>query len=248
MWNDFMKKHLSLILAGSFALFLSFSCASSKPTAREAAIQKAKAWFDVRVDAFYKENDSLKTVESARSHIVFLGDSFTERLNVRAAFPGMPVLNRGITSDHIVWDETRGVIHRLTPELLAADPSHIVLLIGVNDLGDDNSPERITFLIGQYMRILKSLQTTYPDAMVCVCTLVPTGGKYSRLNESIRAFNTDLRRLAETTKTPLIDLYPLYSDSTGALRSELTTDGLHIIPAAYEPWIEQVRRFLAGSK
>ena len=243
-----MIKHFFFFLVCSVALFSSFSCAPSKPTAREVAIQKAKAWYDVRVNSFRKENDSLRTSDSLQTHIVFLGDSFTERLDVRKAFPGMPVLNRGITSDHIVWDETRGVIHRLTTELLAAHPSHIVLLIGVNDLGDDNSPERIAFLIGPYLQILESLRATYPSAKVCICTLLPAGGKYARLNEAIRAFNKNLKSLAETTKTPLLDLYPMYSDSTGALRSELTMDGLHIIPAAYEPWIEQVRHFLAGSK
>jgi lysophospholipase L1-like esterase len=243
-----MKKFLSLILLCSIGLFLFFSCSCSKPTARDVAIQKAKAWYDVKVDSFRKENDSLRTTDSLQTHIVFLGDSFTERLDLRKAFPGMSVLNRGITSDHIVWDDTRGVIYRLAPELLAAHPSHIVLLIGVNDLGDDNSPERIAFLIGMYRQTLNSLRATYPAMKICVCTLVPAGGKYARLNESIRAFNAKLKSLAETLGITLLDLYPLYSDSTGALRRELTTDGLHIIPAAYDPWIEQVRRFLAGSR
>ncbi|MCX6137141.1 MAG: GDSL-type esterase/lipase family protein, partial [Ignavibacteriales bacterium] len=109
----------------------------------------------------------------------------------------------------------------------------------------DNSPERVVSLSHPYEQILRRLRDTFPSAKICICTLLPAGGRYARLNESIRNFNSKLMELAQSTKTPVLDLYPMFSDGTGALKSTITTDGLHIVPAAYAPWIEKVKQFIA---
>jgi lysophospholipase L1-like esterase len=229
-------------------LFL-VSCSGTGGTIRDEQILKAKSWYDEKVASFQKENDSLRAhPDSAwKTQIVLLGDSFTERFDHRRSFSRLPVLNRGISSDHIEWDASRGIVHRLSPETLAPNPSHIVLLVGVNDLGDDNSAPKIASYIEGYGLILRELNERYPSAHIAVCSLLPAGGRFARLNDAIREFNLQLHDLSRKTQTRFVDLYPLYADSLGQMRSSYTPDGLHIKAEAYALWIDALRDFLGAS-
>jgi lysophospholipase L1-like esterase len=241
-WARFVPMGLLIFAALSFLA----SCGGAAVSTREAQIAKAKSWYDQRISAFQRENDSLRSHPDSlwQKQIVLLGDSFTERFDQRRSFPGRAVLNRGITSDHIEWDASRGILHRLSPAVLAPNPSHIVLLAGVNDIGDDNSLSKTASLIGGYALILQELTERYPSAHIAVCSLLPAGGRYAKLNDAIRKFNIQLRELSKKTRTRFIDLYPLYADGLGRLKSSYTSDGLHIKPEAYSFWIDALHGFL----
>ena len=79
-------------------------------------------------------------VEADRDAVVFLGDSITQEWGdgLNAAFPGVKLVNRGISGD-----TTRGVLIRLEEDVLALRPAAVVLLIGTNDLEEGAPPEVI---------------------------------------------------------------------------------------------------------
>jgi hypothetical protein len=80
------------------------------------------------------------SVQQDQQAVVFLGDSITQGWDDRLerSFPGLKVVNRGISGD-----TTRGVLIRLQEDVLAVRPSAVVLLIGTNDLDEHMEPEAI---------------------------------------------------------------------------------------------------------
>jgi lysophospholipase L1-like esterase len=85
-----------------------------------------------------------RTIENVFTHlnavakpgsIVFLGDSITDFFRVNEFFPGVYVINRGISGD-----TTDGVLNRLAESVYELSPSKIFLMIGTNDLGNRAVP------------------------------------------------------------------------------------------------------------
>ena len=52
-------------------------------------------------------------------------------------------------------------------------------------------------------------------------------------NSSIRQFNTKLQAIAKKEGVKYLELNPLFANQKGELRSELTTDGLHLSHQGY---------------
>jgi lysophospholipase L1-like esterase len=207
-------------------------------------------WFDHyhnRIAYFKKENIEIDIKSNKEQkwakQIVLLGDSLTEGFNIKKFFPDLPVVNRGIVSDHTVWGGTKyegmGVLYRITPLLLAPNPSHIFLLIGTNDVGGS-----LDVCEKNYREILKMLKENFPEAKVVIQTLPPTRGRYARLNDAIREFNERLKNLAKEFKLDLIDLHSLFVDENGELKENFTRDGLHLTEPAYEIWKTEIEKVL----
>jgi lysophospholipase L1-like esterase len=230
------------------ALFLpacsgSGSAPSPGTIEREAITAKFKRHYDERLDSFRRENDSLRRIpgDQTKPLLLFIGDSFTERIELNKYFPNYRCLNRGISSDHIRWDNRRGVLYRLRPEETAHDPSLIFLLIGVNDIGDDASGEAVHRSILLYNQIVDSIQSGYSSSQFFAFTLLPTTGRFTKLNPAIRQFNRELKALSLEKNFSCIDIHPLYADENGELDASMTSDGLHINEAGYKKWIEAIR-------
>ena len=81
-----------------------------------------------------------KQVEQDQKSLVFLGDSITQGWgdDMGGSFPGVKVANRGISGD-----TTRGMLIRLKDDVLALNPTGVVLLMGTNDLEEKAEPETI---------------------------------------------------------------------------------------------------------
>ena len=77
-------------------------------------------------------------VEQDQKSLVFLGDSITQGWgdDMGGSFPGVKVANRGISGD-----TTRGMLIRLKDDVLALNPTGIVMLMGTNDLEENAEPE-----------------------------------------------------------------------------------------------------------
>ena len=249
-------------LAGCVAWGSMFSWAESKTTESEVASPVAdatlepsrwpkpmpdtfiKLYFD-RVALFEKENASL---DPAKKYAVFVGDSLTQGFPLEESFPGMPVLNRGIISDGIGFDE-RGILNRMDSSVFDCQPGVVFLLIGVNDLPH----EWVTLeqCSDGYRQIVKKIEQRLPDVKLVLCTCLPTGEKYRRhaeLNPRIVALNQTIKALAKEKSLPMIDLYQLYRGNDGLLPAELTRDGLHLKKDAYGVWARAAKRYMGSLK
>ena len=65
---------------------------------------------------------------------------------------------------------------------------------------------------------------------------------YKRLNNvDISLMNNALKTACKETGVTYVDLHPVLTDENGQLQQVLSTDGLHLKPAAYVKWIEQLK-------
>ncbi len=195
--------------------------------------------YQERLEVFRSENAVLPP---ERQHMVFVGDSITELFPLERFFPELPVLNRGIGVDRVGLQRETGVLHRLAESVFDTNPAVVFLLIGVNDLTASPKPAD-TWLEG-IEAILRQIKKRCPKAQIVLQTLLPVGPQYERQLEvqpKILALNKGLRRLArKLRKVQLLDLHELYRDDAGQLPEELSNDGLHIHPDAYQRWAEAI--------
>jgi len=195
-----------------------------------------------RVEEFKRENAALS---KDRKNIVFVGDSLTEGFPLEEFFPGRPLLNRGIISDGIGFDE-RGVLGRMDSSVFDCNPGIVFLTIGVNDL--PHEWVTVEECVKGYRTIVEKIQKRLPDTKLVLQTLAPTGEVYKRhayLNPRIEEFNKHLAALAEERSFPLIDLHALYRDENGLLPPQHHRgDGLHLKKGAYALWAKQAEKYL----
>lgn len=228
------------------------SAGSQTPTPAATPEVHGAAWFlrhhQNRVAQFEAENATISQ-SSAEQNVILLGDSLTEgwALHDRAArfLPGWRIVNRGISADTV--GRERGVLGRLDASVFDCNPSHVFLLIGINDLADlhrDGAPS-VEEIWRDYRAIVEQIRTRRPDVVLTLITLPPTGAQHAYLIPMIVDFNRRIGDLAREAALPLIDLYPLLADEEGQLRADLTGgDGLHWTDAAYARLSREIDRVL----
>ncbi|MEX6686502.1 GDSL-type esterase/lipase family protein [Danxiaibacter flavus] len=192
----------------------------------------ANGYYMARVHFFEK-------LHPAPKPIVFLGNSITEAGAWSEVLPGRNVVNRGISGDN-----SYGVLARLD-QVLAAHPSKIFLLIGINDLKRGTSP---VFIAGNYVKIVEKIKKTSPKTKLFLQSVLPVNegmlpSIYSKINnEIVRNLNDSLSAIANRYKVPFIDLHEIFEDDNHQLKKEFSTDGLHLKPDAYILWAEYLTR------
>jgi lysophospholipase L1-like esterase len=97
------------------------------------------------------------------------------------SFPGVKVANRGISGD-----TTRGVLIRLEQDVLALQPSGVVLLIGTNDLEEGADPETIAANLKLILAKLKAHNAKIP---IILCQVFPSSESKKRPADKIKKIN-----------------------------------------------------------
>jgi hexosaminidase len=194
-----------------------------------------------------------RTAEFRRQHqrgirpgaVVLLGDSLTE------SFPRWLLcwidarcVNRGISGDYLDHGH-HSLLQRLLPDLLAPQPESIVLLAGINDLGD--RPAQPELILERYDRVLSELRSRYPAARIVCQTLLPTRDQHAQLNASVVVVNRELAALARRHGATTLDLHPHFCGPDGQLRASFSKDGVHLTQLAYLRWAFILRRTLAAA-
>lgn len=196
--------------------------------------------YGARTAAFAKENQEAKNV-------VMLGDSITEGFDLPKHFPGKRIINRGIGGDTIgteprdVKKDQRGVIFRLNESVFDCNTTHVFLMIGVNDLNGGRKPAD---MLADYRKLIERLRAGGPEVTVHIQSALPTGKNFAERNADIVAYNKGLQEIAAEHKLDYVDLHSLMKDEKGELKSDLTNDGLHLLPPAYELWKKEIDKRL----
>jgi lysophospholipase L1-like esterase len=166
------------------------------------------------------------------STTVFLGDSLTEKGNWAQRFPELEVVNLGVSGD-----TTEQVLERLG-EVIEKQPSTVVVMVGTNDLAWRRSVEQI---VRNMESILWRLHHELPETRILVQSVLP---RDRELADRVRDINIHLRQFAPTVKAEWVDLWPVFAEEDGEIRSEFSDDRLHLNEAGYEAWAETLRSHL----
>ncbi len=168
--------------------------------------------------------------------VAFLGDSITHLGKWDLLFPQIASRNFGIggeRSDHL--------LARIGP-LLAMRPERLFLLIGTNDLGVGIPIEDTASNVD---RLVEQLKARLPDCMIVLQGVMPRARRYQ---QRIHQLNQRYAQIAQRREIVYLDLFPAFDDGSGALRSELTDDGLHLNGAGYRIWRDLLRPLVLDSR
>lgn len=181
--------------------------------------------------------DQFRTLPNPKGEICFLGDSITDGGNWTELIGDLRVTNRGISSD-TCW----GIIQRLD-EVTEGKPAKIFLMIGTNDLDRNKTIPEVRDKIGE---IIDTVKRDSPSTTIYLQSILPVIDKTwgSRNNKTIDAMNVELVKLAAAKKVVYVDLNSHFKDDTGALRHDLTEEGLHLNGRAYYLWYSLIRKYL----
>jgi lysophospholipase L1-like esterase len=148
-------------------------------------------------------------------------------------------LNQGISGD-----TSGGVLKRLSA-FNATRPEVIYLMVGINDLRKGKSDESILI---NYHQIISRLRKAHPRTQIVVLSILPVRLE-TISNDYIRQINSRLALMAKELGASYQDIHSWFTDFQGNLRSELTTDGLHLSPQGYDVWriaLQQIEYKVAG--
>ena len=167
--------------------------------------------------------------------IIFLGDSHTEYFPFADLFPGLPVVNRGVSASTSAQVLSRAVIS------CGPAPAMILVQAGINDLFQGRSVDQFG---SDIVALVDSLQITFPQAQIVVQSLIPT--KDADMDGDVRRCNALLQKLAQQRKLPFIDLYTPFAEGD-VIADRYTYDGVHLTAKGYLKWADLVRPVLAGN-
>ncbi|MCX6994126.1 MAG: GDSL-type esterase/lipase family protein [Kiritimatiellaeota bacterium] len=170
--------------------------------------------------------------------LVFLGDSLTQRWEGAPAvwqkyYGRRNAVQMGIDNDgtqQILWRLDHGTLDGIQPKL-------IVLLIGINNLGNDNAtPEQVCKGVAAILeRICKKL----PRTKVLVIGVLPCDSPGVNRATKIKATNSLLAQLADGKTVDFLDIGDqLLVD--GKVNPEIQPDGTHLSAKGYAIYAEAI--------
>ncbi|MEQ8957079.1 MAG: GDSL-type esterase/lipase family protein [Coleofasciculus sp. C2-GNP5-27] len=176
---------------------------------------------------------------NSESEIIFIGDSLTDQGEWSELLGKADIRNRGISGD-----TTDGVLNRLD-EITASQPQKLFLMIGANDLWNENKPANK--IAKNYRLILEQIQQQTPETQVFIQSLLPMNTiDYSiKVNNSdIIAVNRHLQDLASEFSYTYIDLHQHFTNDQKQLDPVYTIDGVHLNGKGYLNWAKTVSPYV----
>lgn len=179
------------------------------------------------------------STESDQGAVVFLGDSITHGWrNLPRVFPELKIANRGISGD-----TTRGMLIRLQEDVIALNPSAVVMLMGTNDLADGATAEQIA---GNVKLIFNAFKDHNPDMPIILCRVFPSSPEKDRTPEDIRKINDQLAEVAKgDERITILDTWTLFANDEGNAKIEEFPDLLHPNEIGRAKWAAALRPVFA---
>ena len=183
--------------------------------------------------------------ETRPGGIVLVGSSHFEWFDTDRFLPGYRFVNRAIASDRLGIGD-RGILHRLGISVFDVQPALILFNNAVNDLGELSRTGEPPFdvICNAYDRVISAIREGAPDVPLLIVNELPTTGRFTGINELIPEFNTHVKRVAAKHGCGHLDFHSEVVNSTGALREDLTYDGLHMNDAGYTLFATHLRPHL----
>jgi lysophospholipase L1-like esterase len=182
---------------------------------------------------YYRARSDLFRQFGGDADVVMLGDSNTEGVDWHELFPGVRLLNRGISGD-----TSAGVLNRLD-EVIGRHPKVVFLMIGMNDLQAGVSIPKIKSNIGSIVGALAQEQIR-----IILQNVPYAAPRYRRgLNDKVSELNRSLADLCNVPGVSCLDLNRLLADG-GALSASFAWDDLHLNAAGYLVWKKEISAFL----
>ena len=219
-------------------LVVGVACAPAQRPAVEVPGASAARRLPIAVDRSEAEIRAFEASDRATpppaGGIVFYGSSSIRLWRTLATdFPGVPVLNRGFGGSTLPE-----ATHYLARAVLPHRPRTLVLYEGDNDLTFGWGPQQVAADYANFVRVVRN---ALPATRIVFISVKPSPSRW-RMVDQQREVNRLVRAIvARDTLQTFVDVFTPMLGVNGRPRPELfVADSLHMTPAGYVVWREQV--------
>ena len=200
-----------------------------------------KAQDFANLNKYQSQNASLPVPTVDQKRIVFMGDSITELWSVinPEYFSGKPYINRGIGGQ-----TTPQMLIRFRADVIALQPTAVVILAGINDIAGNTGPSSIEMIRDNIFSMVELAKAN--NITVILCSVLPAYDFPWKPNqepiEKIKALNEILKNYAKSNNVVYVDYYSAMVDERLGLNIEYSKDGVHPNKIGYqimEPIVEK---------
>jgi lysophospholipase L1-like esterase len=182
---------------------------------------------------YHADDEKLKAQPAEPGRVVFLGDSITDGWKLNVSFPGKPYVNRGISGQ-----VTSQMLVRMYPDVIDLKPAVVTLLAGTNDIARNNGPTTAAMIQENVMAITELAQAHGIKVVLCSVTPIADYGR-AKMSEGrppadILKINAWMKAYAAKVGAIYCDYFAALADENGALKPNISMDGLHPNEAGYK--------------
>ena len=182
---------------------------------------------------YYKEENLKLVREGTKKRIVFIGDSITEEWGriMPEFFSNKQYVNRGIGGQ-----TTPQMLIRFRQDVIDLNPKAVVILAGTNDIAGNTGPSSVKMIVDNLMSMAEI--AIKQNIQVFMSSILPVF-RYPWNKTIIEPFkkiaeiNNFMRDFSNREKLVYVDYHSHMVDSRLGLKSELTTDEVHLSEAGY---------------
>ena len=200
---------------------------------------QAQDWPNLK--KYQKENTALSIPSSDQKRIVFMGDSITEFWSVIDPdyFSVKSYINRGISGQ-----TTPQMLIRFRADVIALQPTAVVILAGINDIAGNTGPSSIEMIWDNIFSMVELAKIN--NIKVILCSVLPAYDFPWKPNqepiEKIKALNEIIKNYAKANNIVYVDYYSVMVDDRQGLKAKYSNDGVHPNKTGYqimEPIVEK---------
>ena len=209
------------------------------------AVQLLENWLlkeQEKIQTKYRELNQISVIEP---DIIFIGDSIVEYYPLQELLgTTKTIVNRGIRGY-----QTGLLLDNLDAHLYGDAVDQIVILIGTNDIGKDIPMSQT---LTNLESVIQTISRDYPLSQIKLVSILPVNeGEdfkqtvYIRTNEKIKAWNQAYQDLASAyMQVEFVPVFENLLDQKGQLKSDFTTDGLHLSVSGYQTLSTTLKKYI----
>ena len=209
------------------------------------AVQLLENWLlkeQEKIQTKYRELNRISVIEPS---IIFIGDSIIEYYPLQELLgTSKTIVNRGIRGY-----QTGLLLKNLDAHLYGDAVDQIVLLIGTNDIGKDVP---MMEALNNLESVIQTISRDYPLSQIKLVSILPVNESenfkqtvYIRKNDTIKAWNQAYQELASAyMQVEYVSVFDKLLDQEGQLKSDYTTDGLHLSVPGYQTLSKALKDYI----
>lgn len=209
------------------------------------AVQLLENWLlkeQEKIQTKYRELNRISVIEP---NIIFIGDSIIEYYPLQELLgTSKTIVNRGIRGY-----QTGLLRENLDAHLYGDAVDQIVLLIGTNDIGKDVPMNEA---LNNLESVIQTISRDYPLSQIKLVSILPVheGDEYKhtvyiRTNGKIKEWNQAYQELASAyMQVEYVSVFDKLLDQEGQLKSDYTTDGLHLSVSGYQALSKALKDYI----
>ena len=185
------------------------------------------------LNRYRNANSKIGLPQKGEKRVVFMGNSITDFWIVSdsAFFSGKSYLDRGISGQ-----TTPQMLLRFRQDVISLQPEVVVILAGINDIAGNTGPSTLEMIEDNFSSMV---EIAHANGIKVVLSSVLPAYDFPwhpgmEPAEKVVKLNSWIKSYAESHNCVYLDYFTSMSDEKHALKSDLSTDGVHPNKAGYK--------------